>query len=469
MDNKKYKVLVVGSLYEMLVFNLIFNLGMAGKVLIVNGSGGKQQALTINPSSGQTVVSLPGQNPLQSKPFLLLPNNGKVTSHIQPQPQIVNPNAMHMIVTPQNNPAIQQLRPAPGAIINQQLTAPVSLSNFQNIRPKTTPQSIRALQPVPSQGANKVVITQPKSMYTSTQLGATKTIPMQTLLQGSQANSFQVRPALSTKPLQQLQKPIQFSSVPNANSITKVGSKIPKNVQSSSVSIVKSAPNTSTSNALQTTFDKTMSQHLLELEKTDPHLFKGSKLTIAQSAKTPKSTQQQQQQQQQSSSLATQQEKIKLYLQQQQQQLKRSAAAAVANAKINQTKITTQQQQQPTTPKSATVASRPAPHKIASSMPQLLSNIHQQQPQTSTQQQQQQTSLQELLIKQKLLQQQQQSTAIKQQQSHPQPSQLQQQQLVTQLLAAAASGGQLNMQQKQAQQAVEMYLLQQKLLQVGYI
>ena len=297
---------------------------MAGKVLIVNGSGGKQQALTINPSSGQTVVSLPGQNSLQSKPFLLLPNNGKVTSHIQPQPQIVNPNAMHMIVTPQNNPAIQQLRPAPGAIINQQLTAPVSLSNFQNIRPKTTPQSIRALQPVPSQGVNKVVITQPKSMYTSTQLGATKTIPMQTLLQGSQANSFQVRPALSTKPLQQLQKPIQFSSVPNVNSITKVGSKIPKNVQSSSVSIVKSAPNTSTSNALQTTFDKTMSQHLLELEKTDPHLFKGSKLTIAQSAKTPKSTQQQQQQQQ-SSSLATQQEKIKLYLQQQQQQLKRSA------------------------------------------------------------------------------------------------------------------------------------------------
>ena len=432
---------------------------MAGKVLIVNGSGGKQHAITINPSAAQTVASMSGQNPLQSKPFLLLPNNGKVNNNIQPHHTVVNSNAVRMIVA-QNNPAIHQMRS--GAVLSQHLSAPVSLSNFQNIRPKATPQAIRSLQSIPTLGVNKVVITQPKSMNTTTpQFGATKTIPMQTLLQGSQANSF-VRPTLSTTPFQQLQNPVRFSSVtnlPNVNSITV--SKVNKTTLQPSVSIVKSN-NITTNNALSSTFDKTMSQHLLELEKTDPHLFKGSKLTIAQSVKTPKSTNQ-------SSPLITQQDKIKLYLQQQQQQHQQKQTVS-ANTQINvpQTKILTQQQ---ATTKSA-MGARPL-SKITSSMPQLLSSLHQQsQNQIKTmesvhQHQQQQATLQDALMKQKLL-----LAANKQQQQQQQPSQQQQQvqqqqqQLVSQLLAAAASNGQLNMQQKQAQQAVEMYLLQQKLIQV---
>ena len=475
-------------------------LGMAGKVLIVNGSDGKQQAITLNTSAAQTVVSIHGgQNPLQSKPFLLLPNGGKVPNHIQPQPTMVNPNAVRMIVAPNNPTSLQQIRPTPRAtLVNQQFMAPVSLSNFQNIQPKGSPQMIRTMRPSASPVINKVVISQPKiNSATPLQLGATKTIPMQTLLHGSHLQNQFSKPSLTTKPLKQLQKPATkplASKQPNINSITVsnfIGS--PKTVQTT-VSIVKSS---GANNTVPSNFDKTMSQHLLELEKTDPHLFtSANRLTIAPNVKTAKPTNQ-------PSPLALQQDKIKFYLQQQkqqsqllqqqqqqqlQQQQHQQLQQLQQQQKLQQQLQLKQQQQKQALPVSNTHVTLPntkplhqqtnssaatpqSISKITGNMPQLLSSLQQQsqnQIKTMESVHQQQATLQDVLVKQKLLQQppkskQQTQTVHKITSAQVVANHQQQQQVISQLLTAAAAGTQLSMQQKQA---IEMYVLQQKLLQV---
>ena len=116
-------------------------LGIAGKVLIVNNNahGKSPQAITLNQAGATNMVPIHNQGVAVSKPVLLLPNTvGKINPKIQPQPTHLNTNTVRMIVA-QNNTGIQQIRPVPGAVLNQQMQslAPVSLSNFQNIRPKS--------------------------------------------------------------------------------------------------------------------------------------------------------------------------------------------------------------------------------------------------------------------------------------------------------------------------------------------
>jgi len=404
-----------------------------------NAHSKNPQAIALNQAGAPNMVPIPNQGATVSKPVLLLPNTvGKMNPKLHPQPTHINSNTVRMIVA-QNTSGIQQLRPAPGAVLNQQMQSlsPVSLSNFQNIRPKSSAKPNRSVRAVHPGGMNKVIIAQPKHMQlTSANQPKTvqipvhpKTVPMQ--LKPTQTNIF---PNLSTSVNSVLTSP---------QTVTKVPPIVTKPPQTA-ISIVSLKAKPTTSNSMLSNFDRTMSQHLLQLEKTDPHLFKSSKLSIGPSLKASK---------------LTTQPPTKTQLIPTQQTVPSPKLVTPAQVNVQQGIATT---------------------KIASNlMPQLLTSLQQQQLQlqlqqhktktTETIQLKQQTNLQDLLAKQRLLQQQQLNQNKQTIKISTTPStasaipQLSQQQIIQQLLAAAAQGGQLNLQK---QQSLEMFLLQQKLFQV---
>jgi len=432
-----------------------------------NAHSKNPQAIALNQAGAPNMVPIPNQGATVSKPVLLLPNTvGKMNPKLHPQPTHINSNTVRMIVA-QNTSGIQQLRPAPGAVLNQQMQSlsPVSLSNFQNIRPKSSAKPNRSVRAVHPGGMNKVIIAQPKHMQlTSANQPKTvqipvhpKTVPMQ--LKPTQTNIF---PNLSTSVNSVLTSP---------QTVTKVPPIVTKPPQTA-ISIVSLKAKPTTSNSMLSNFDRTMSQHLLQLEKTDPHLFKSSKLSIGPSLKASKLTTQPPTKTQ----LPTlQNDKVKLH--RQQPKLNESPTTIATSIPTQQTVPSPKL----VTPAQVNVQQGIATTKIASNlMPQLLTSLQQQQLQlqlqqhktktTETIQLKQQTNLQDLLAKQRLLQQQQQLNQNKQTiKISTTPStasaipQLSQQQIIQQLLAAAAQGGQLNLQK---QQSLEMFLLQQKLFQV---
>ncbi|XP_057297491.1 BRD4-interacting chromatin-remodeling complex-associated protein-like isoform X2 [Hydractinia symbiolongicarpus] len=414
--------------------------GMSGKVFIVNNAGKAPQTIAIAPTSKslqqlqQQTQVLPSQqsNIQTSQQVLLLPNpvpqnasdkpNMPMTSLQQHQQQVVN-NALQMIAAQHNSP--QQLKIQPSSVTNQ--LAPkqmqsVSLSSFQNIRPKSFLPQTKTIQPKSSNSVN------------SFSQGKTSVNPAST--QAIRLSHFPTQGKKSISMTQNNQANVLLPSTASRDRV---------------VSTAQASP-------LMSQFDKTMSHHLQTLEKTDPHLFlhKGNKLVINQFQKssfdkTFKTMQ---------PSANGQQQQVGSILQQ--QTLNRSNIQTSVSGLTSQLKLQSNLQSQFNTSQQHSMASQ---HIVSTSPPVSIAT------QVLTMPQKQQAALQSIL-KQQLQQQQLQNKVIV---GKPQQNILKQQtQVTTQQILARQQQLQLQQQQQLLQQKLDqknavsqpqLFMMQQKILQ----
>lgn len=426
--------------------------GMSGKVFIVNNAGKAPQTIAIAPTSKslqqlqQQTQVLPSQqsNIQTSQQVLLLPNsvpqnasdkpNMPMTSLQQHQQQVVN-NALQMIAAQHNSP--QQLKIQPSSVTNQ--LAPkqmqsVSLSSFQNIRPKSFLPQTRTIQPKSSNSVNSFSQGKTGVNTASTQAIRLSHFPTQgnksiSMTQNNQANVLLPSTALRDRVVSSAQAP-----------------------------------------PLMSQFDKTMSHHLQTLEKTDPHLFlhKGNKLIINQfqkssfdkTFKTMQPSVMQQGKHKASLPANGQQQQMGSILQQ--QTLNRSNVQTSVSGLTSQLKLQSSLQSQFNTSQQHSMASQCV---VSTSPPVSIAT------QVLTMPQKQQAALQNIL-KQQLQQQQLQNKVIV---GKPQQNILKQQtQVTTQQILARQQQLQLQQQQQLLQQKLDqknavsqpqLFMMQQKILQ----
>jgi len=273
--------------------------GMSGKVLIVNNPNGKgHQAITLTPSQSaglqnQNIHQITHQNQLN-----IQSSNSKIINPVISTPK-KDSQSIDQLISQQQNILTQKT--------NSPNVKPVSLSTFQSIRPKILPTiqpKIIAKQPSMPQGlrlshfltpnpvliqtaqssmSNRVAISVVEPKLTQTKNYATFATPPQNSAQNN--NSSTINSAFAIQTNQNAAQNNNSSSINSAfaiqtNQNASQNNNLNKNMSYSNFS-TKSLPTTITV-SMPTAFDKTMSQHLQTLQKTDPYLFQteGNKLQI---------------------------------------------------------------------------------------------------------------------------------------------------------------------------------------------